>query len=97
MPLKTEGGLLLAHRPPTTEYHENAGFGVVWCLKNGYSYHTIRFVRKALLVIEKGCGLEDPLHRVTLQSTEVQLHFLGNSHANNLCEIARENAQVFLT
>jgi len=33
----------------------------VWGLKKkGYSDHIIRFVRKALLVIEKGCGLDDP-------------------------------------
>ncbi|MFA9436905.1 MAG: hypothetical protein ACEROO_07265, partial [Candidatus Bathyarchaeota archaeon] len=28
--------------------------------KNGLSEHTIKFVGKALAVIEKGCGFEDP-------------------------------------
>jgi integrase len=57
-------------------------FSVVWGLKKkGYSDHTIRFVRKALLVIEKGCGLEDP----DAVAGWIAKHDAADSYKRNLC------------
>jgi integrase len=78
---RTEGGLRPAHRPPHTEYHQNV-FDVVWGLKKqGFSDHTIRFVSKALTVIEKGCGLDDP-ERV---KSWIAQQAVNDSYKRNLC------------
>ena len=45
-------------------------FGVLWHLKKqGYSEHTINFVRKALKVLEDGCGLQEPETRALVLTT----------------------------
>jgi integrase len=61
---------------------QNEVFGVLWHLKKqGYSDYTINFVRKALKVLEDGCGLQEP---------ESVKHFIAemsvaDSYKRNLC------------
>ncbi len=57
-------------------------FGVLWHLKKqGYSEYTINFVRKALNVLEKGCGLSDSeIVKAFIAEMEV-----ADSYKRNLC------------
>ncbi len=57
-------------------------FGVLWHLKKqGYSEHTINFVRKALSVLEKGCGLSDS---ETVKAFIADMD-VADSYKRNLC------------
>ncbi len=57
-------------------------FSVLWHLKKqGYSEYTITFVRKALKVLEDGCGLSDP-ERLKDFITEMDV---ADSYKRNLC------------
>jgi len=57
-------------------------FRVLWHLKKqGYSEYTINFVRKALNVLESGCGLHDP-EIVKIFIAEVDV---ADSYKRNLC------------
>jgi len=61
MIIGTEDGLHPAHRLSNSEYHQDEVFNVLWYLKKqGYSEHTINFVRKALLRIQGGCDFTNP-------------------------------------
>ena len=65
--------------PNTTQ---NGVFGVLWHLKKqGYSEYTINFVRKALKVLENGCGLNDP-ERLKDFIAEMTV---ADSYKRNLC------------
>ena len=57
-------------------------FGVLWHLKKqGYSEYTINFVRKALKVLEGGCGLHDP---ETVKAFVAEMD-VADSYKRNLC------------
>ena len=61
MPPNTGDGLHPAHHLPTLHTTQNGVFPVLWEMKNnGLSENTIKFVGKALSVVEKGCGFSDP-------------------------------------
>ena len=58
---RTEDGLHPAHHLSRTAYHQDEVFNVIWHLKKqGYSEHTINFVRKSLLRIKGGCDFTNP-------------------------------------
>ena len=57
----TEDGLHPAHHHSTLHTVKDEVFNVIWYLKKqGYSEHTINFVRKALIRIQNGCIFTDP-------------------------------------
>ena len=57
-------------------------FSVLWHMKKqGYSGDTINFVRKALKVLEDGCGLNDP---ETLKAFIAEMD-VADSYKRNLC------------
>jgi len=57
-------------------------FGVLWHLKKqGYSEYTINFVRKALNVLEDGCGLQEP---ETVKDFIAKMD-VADSYKRNLC------------
>ena len=59
-------------------------FGVLWYItKQGYSEYTINFVRKALKVLEDGCGLHDP-EIVNALIVEIDT---ADSYKSNLCYV----------
>jgi len=61
MPPNTGDGLHPAHHLSTLHTVKDEIFNVIWHLKKqGYSEHTINFVRKALIRIQSGCDLSNP-------------------------------------
>ena len=79
---RTGDGLHPAHRLSNTEYHQDEVFNVLWYLKKqGYSEHTINFVRKALLRIQGGCDFTNPdAVKVFIAKLDV-----AESYKRNLC------------
>ena len=82
MPSNTGGGLHPAHRHSTLHTVKDEVFNVIWHLKKqGYSEHTINFVRKALIRIQNGCNFTDPDSvKVFIAKLEV-----AESYKRNLC------------
>ena len=67
---------------PRLNTTKNEVFGVLWHLKKqGYSEYTITFVRKALKVLEDGCGLRDP---ETVKGHIAEMD-VADSYKRNLC------------
>ena len=78
----TEDGLHPAHQPSGTAYRQDEVFNVIWHLKKqGYSEHTIDFVRKALNRIQSGCDFSNP---DPVKGFIVRLD-VAESYKRNLC------------
>ncbi len=82
MPPNTGDGLHPAHHLSTLHTVKDEVFNVIWHLKKqGYSEHTINFVRKALIRIQNGCDFTDPdAVKVFIAKLEV-----AESYKRNLC------------